>query len=197
MPAFGENSWRAGLDRLLLGYAAPARGEKLFEGILAFDEVEGSLAETLGHFAEFAEALFATARRRCSSRARSREWEETSAPNRRRFFPADDEREPELRQLRRVIDSLGETAELSGFAEPVPLDVLLAHLEKALAGTESGSGFLVGRVTFCALKPMRAVPFRVVCLVGMNDTAYPRHDRPPGFDLDRAKAAPWRSLDAR
>ena len=30
---------------------------------------------------------------------------------------------------------------------------------------------------------MRTVPFRVVCLVGMNDTAYPRHDRAPGFDL--------------
>ncbi len=34
LPAFAQNSWRAGLDRLLLGYAAPARGEKLFEGIL-------------------------------------------------------------------------------------------------------------------------------------------------------------------
>ena len=50
-----------------------------------------------------------------------------------RFFIADDEREPELRQLRRVLDSLGKTAELSRFDEPVPLDVLLAHLEQALA----------------------------------------------------------------
>ena len=59
----------------------------------------------------------------------------------------------------------------------------MRYLEKALAESESGSGFLVGRVTFCALKPMRTVPFRVVCLVGMNDTAYPRHGRAPGFDL--------------
>ena len=68
LPEFGENSWRAGLDRLLLGYAAPARGEKLFEGILAYDEVEGSLAETLGHFVEFAEALF-THGARCATAA--------------------------------------------------------------------------------------------------------------------------------
>lgn len=182
LPEFGENSWRAGLDRLLLGYAAPARNEKLFEGILAYDDIEGGLAETLGHFAEFAEALFTTGRDLERPRSLS-EWQEKLREISLRFFPADDEREPELRQLRRVLDSLGETVELSGFTETVSLEVILAHLEQALASTESGSGFLVGRVTFCALKPMRAIPFRVVCLVGMNDTAFPRHDRPPAFDL--------------
>ncbi len=182
LPAFAENSWRAGLDRLLLGYAAPARGERLFEGILAYDEIEGSLAETLGRFVEFTEALFTTARALEQARPLLA-WQETFRQIAARFFAADDEREPELRQLRRVLDSLGETAALSGFDQAVPLDVLLAHLEQALARTESGSGFLVGKVTFCALKPMRTVPFRVVCLVGMNDTAYPRHDRAPGFDL--------------
>ncbi|MDQ3197805.1 MAG: exodeoxyribonuclease V subunit gamma, partial [Verrucomicrobiota bacterium] len=182
LPAFAENSWRAGLDRLLLGYAAPARGEKLFEGILAYDNVEGGLAETLGRFVEFSEALFAAAGTLDRPRALL-DWQETLRQIALRFFSPDDEREPELRQLRRVLDSLGETATLAGFTDAVPLDVLLAHLAQALANTDSGSRFLDGRVTFCALKPMRTVPFRVVCLVGMNATAYPRHTRAPGFDL--------------
>ncbi|HEX4665184.1 MAG TPA: exodeoxyribonuclease V subunit gamma [Chthoniobacterales bacterium] len=182
LPEFGENSWRAGLDRLLLGYAAPAQGEKLFAGILAFDDVEGNLAETLGHFAEFAEVIFATARALQHPRTLA-EWQEMLRQIAVHFFAEDDEREPELHRLRRVIDSLGEAALLSGFDQTVPLDVLLAHLEQALAELASGSGFLAGRITFCALKPMRTVPFRVVCLIGMNDTAYPRHDRPPAFDL--------------
>jgi exodeoxyribonuclease V gamma subunit len=38
-------------------------------------------------------------------------------------------------------------------------------------------------VTFCPLKPLSSVPFRVICLVGMNDTAYPRHSSAPAFDL--------------
>lgn len=182
LPAFAQNSWRAGLDRLLLGYAARARGENLFEGILAFDDIEGSSADTLGQFVEFAEALFSTAAQLQEARTLLA-WQETLRQITFRFFPPDDEREPALRHLRRVIDSLGEVAALSGFDEAVPLDVLLAHLENALAENEGGSGFLVGRVTFCALKPMRTVPFRVVCLVGMNDIDYPRHRRPPGFDL--------------
>ena len=150
--------------------------------ILAYDQIEGSLAETLGHFAEFTDALFTTARGLQAPRTLA-EWEETLHQISARFFASDDEREPDLRQLRRVIESLRETARLSGFDEPVPLDVLIAHLEQTLENHETNSGFLVGRVTFCALKPMRAVPFRVVCLVGMNDTAFPRHSRVPGFDL--------------
>jgi exodeoxyribonuclease V gamma subunit len=182
LPAFAANSWRAGLDRLLLGYAAPAQGRELFEGILAYDKVEGNLAETLGHFAEFADRLFATVRDLEQSRSLA-EWQTMLRDIAECFFMADDEREPALRILRFVIESLGESARVSGFDEPIALDVLIAYLTQTLTMTEAGSGFLVGRVTFCALKPMRAVPFRVVCLVGMNDTAYPRHDRPPAFDL--------------
>ena len=178
LPEFNENSWRAGLDRLLLGYATPAHGEQLFDGILAFDEVEGSLAETLGDFVEFVEALFATAKQLKEPRTLSA-WQQTLRDISARFFDPDDEREPEMRQLRWVVESLSEL----DFDGIVPLDVLLAHLEQALATTESGSGFLAGRMTFCALKPMRSVPFRVVCLVGMNDTAYPRRNTVPSFDL--------------
>ncbi|MFL6673981.1 MAG: exodeoxyribonuclease V subunit gamma, partial [Massilia sp.] len=43
--------------------------------------------------------------------------------------------------------------------------------------------FVSGGVTFCTLMPMRAVPFRVVCLLGMNDGDFPRRARQADFDL--------------
>ncbi|MEP6956682.1 MAG: exodeoxyribonuclease V subunit gamma, partial [Chthoniobacterales bacterium] len=140
--------------------------------------VEGSLADTLGHFAEFVEALFASAKALGQPRPLAA-WQETLRGIMARFFDVDDEREAEMHGLRRVVDAITE----SGFDDPIPLDVLLAHLEEALASSESGSGFLAGRVTFCALQPMRSIPFRVVCLAGMNDTAYPRHQSALAFDL--------------
>ena len=66
---------------------------------------------------------------------------------------------------------------------PVALEVVAAQLEDSLEESTSGAGFLSGQLTFCALKPMRSVPFQVVCLLGLKDGAYPRHDRPPSFDL--------------
>ncbi|RPI04232.1 MAG: exodeoxyribonuclease V subunit gamma, partial [Zetaproteobacteria bacterium] len=59
LPATSEHTWRAGLDRLLLGYALPARGRRLFAGILPYDEVEGAPSRVLGLLCSFAEALFA------------------------------------------------------------------------------------------------------------------------------------------
>ena len=60
LPAFAQNTWREGLDRLLLGYALPGGNRQLFKNILPCDEVEGSLAETLGNFIEFTSRVFET-----------------------------------------------------------------------------------------------------------------------------------------
>jgi exodeoxyribonuclease V gamma subunit len=46
-----------------------------------------------------------------------------------------------------------------------------------------GFGFLTGGLTFCAMLPMRSIPFKVICLLGMSDEAYPRRTKPLGFDL--------------
>ena len=57
-PAFNENTWRFGLNRLLLGYALPSDGHLLYEGVLPYDEIEGQNAALIGQLAEFCERLF-------------------------------------------------------------------------------------------------------------------------------------------
>src|SRR5690606_1611863 len=50
--------------------------------------------------------------------------------------------------------------------------------------------FFAGAVTFATLMPMRAIPFRQVCLLGMNDGDYPRPRMPLDFDLMAADYRP-------
>ena len=64
-------------------------------------------------------------------------------------------------------------------------DVFLAELEQSLSSKGVGQRFLAGYVNFCTLMPMRSVPFKVVCLLGLNDGDYPRQVVPVGFDLMR------------
>ncbi len=59
--AFPQNTWKAGLQRLLLGYAMPGYGERTFAGILPYDDIEGSDATVLGTFVQFCQDLFAAA----------------------------------------------------------------------------------------------------------------------------------------
>jgi exodeoxyribonuclease V gamma subunit len=182
LPRFADNTWRHGLDRMLLGSALMPKDRELFHGILPFDEIEGSSTEVLGQLVEFLERLFALARD--FPRPRSlRDWQDDLSVALENLLEPDETTALELVQLRAAIARLGAIAEHSGNDDAAPLDIIIAQLESLLNESAGAAGFLSGGVTFCALKPMRSIPFRVVCLLGLNDTAYPRHDPPPGCEL--------------
>ena len=48
---------------------------------------------------------------------------------------------------------------------------------------ESQAGFLRGGITVCSMVPMRGLPFKMLCLLGMNDGEFPRDSKAPSFDL--------------
>lgn len=189
LPAFGDNSWRAGLDRLMLGYALPGGGNRLFEGILPFDHVEGDEARILGALVEFTELLFT----RIDALGEKRPLEQWAVDLRdlvSALFQPDEETEWEFAALGGVLDGLRTRQEASGFDEEVGLGVVRAWLRDQLDNSPMSAGFMTGGVTFSAMVPMRSIPFRVIALVGMNDGAFPRQSRPIGFDLMARNPAP-------
>jgi exodeoxyribonuclease V gamma subunit len=181
--ATAEHTWRAGLDRLLLGYALPGEGRDLYRDILPYDEVEGGEARALGQLQGFTEALFGLDARLRERRSLA-EWAAALGALLDQFFEPREREENELQLIRAALETLRNNAELAKFDEPVALPVVKSALRESLNPAESGAGrFLGGGVTCCAMVPMRSIPFPVVCLIGMNDDAYPRPRRPVDFDL--------------
>ncbi|NTW54077.1 MAG: exodeoxyribonuclease V subunit gamma [Chlorobaculum sp.] len=179
LPPFRENSWRAGLERLLLGYAMPDEGV-LCDGVLPFD-VEGD-AETLGKLADFVDAVEALLSRFDKSRTLDG-WRELFLWMLDLFIEADAESERELAHVKAEIDKLTGLAAHSGFGGEVSASVMIVWMREKLEKAEMGLGFMTGGITFCAMLPMRSIPFRVVAMIGMNDGKFPRQQRPPGFDM--------------
>ncbi len=183
LPVTAEHTWQAGMDRLLLGYALPGQGRELYAGILPYDEVEGGEAQALGGLQSFLDQLFDLHQQLRQPRPPA-EWIAVLSGLLERFFAAREREEHELQLIRSALETLGETLALAGFAESVSLSVLKSALREGLNAPESGLGrFLGGGVTCCAMVPMRSIPFAVVCLIGLNDDAYPRPNRPVSFDL--------------
>ncbi len=180
LPEFPENTWRAGLDRLLLGYAMPGQGEKMFGGVLPYDHVEGSQASVLGKFVEFTNQVFGHVTPLDQPRT-LHEWTTTLMRLVERFFLSDEDTESEMQAIRRTLRALGDMQEISGFTDRIDLRIIKWHLARQLE--KEGFGFIAGGITFCAMLPMRSIPFKIICLVGMNGDAYPRQSRPLGFDL--------------
>ncbi len=181
LPETREHTWRAGLDRMLLGYALPGRRHAMFDGILPYDEIEGGRARVLGRLQTFAESLFALAEDVRTERSPAA-WCETLRDAVERFLDPSDDESNDARKLREGIGDLEHVTSLAGFERDVPLDSILAHLRRSLGRPDPAAGFLGGDVTFCAMMPMRSIPFEVVCLIGLDDARYPRTRRPHGFD---------------
>jgi exodeoxyribonuclease V gamma subunit len=180
LPPTYEHTWRFGLERLLLGYALPARKERVFAGILPYDEIEGSLGDVLGRFESFAQAAIALEPQFSGAKPIAR-WCALLHNVIGTFFEPGEERAEELEAVRTAVADLEKESRSARFRGVVAIDVVLAALRARLE--VPGRAFLSGGVTFCAMVPMRSLPFEVVCMIGMNDRAYPRVQRREGFDL--------------
>jgi exodeoxyribonuclease V gamma subunit len=84
-------------------------------------------------------------------------------------------------QLRNELDEIAETAADTDIE--LALADVTALLQDRLAGRPTRASFRTGTLTVCTLVPMRSVPHRVVCLLGMDDDAFPRRTVPDGDDV--------------
>jgi exodeoxyribonuclease V gamma subunit len=183
LPALDANTWRHGLHRLLLGYAMAGHKKDLFEGILPHDEVEGDGSAVLGRFISATEALFRLTENFEQSRPLA-EWVEPLLETVEQFLkPIGEKERGEVRFLRTIIDQLRTAADCLDIGERVDFRVVRHHLAEQLATMEQRGQFFRGHVTFCALKPVRSIPARVVCLLGINAQIFPRRPQPAQFDL--------------
>ncbi len=176
-----QNAWIFGVRRMLLGYATGAGAN--FDQIEPYAEVGGLDAALAGSLAQLIETLLAWRALLCESRSPA-DWGLQARAMLAAFFDGADEADRlTLGQLNDALQGWLETCENAGFDEAVPLVVLREAWLGALDEPTLNHQFVSGGVTFCTLMPMRAVPFRVVCLLGMNDGDFPRRARQADFDL--------------
>jgi exodeoxyribonuclease V gamma subunit len=182
-PALRANTWRFGLDRLLLGYATSAGEPRaLCAGTLPYEEIEGTASAPLGGFAAFCEALFVV-RHDLAGRKSLAGWRDRLLAALGSLFHASWETEAQHQRIRRALDRIVQASARAGDASEVPLavvkDALVAELDdpaRTLDAPASG-------ITFAAYASARCVPARVVALLGMNDGDVPRAPHADAFDL--------------
>ena len=176
-----QNTWAFGLRRLLLGYTV---GDgHAWQGIEPFDDIGGLEAGLAGPLATLLEKLEATWESFCQPTdaatwvARLRELLET-------FFLTDDAQESiMLTKLESGLQQMLESSREAELNDPLPLSMVREHWLAQIDEHSLSQRFLAGAVNFATLMPMRAIPFKRVCLLGMNDGEYPRSQPPLDFDL--------------
>jgi exodeoxyribonuclease V gamma subunit len=176
-----QNTWAFGLDRLFLGYAM-ADGEP-FADIAPFSGIGGIESSILGSLHALIKALKNSAIE-LSQDATPKIWGDRFSGLLLTYFlaesPAD---ERSLSQLRDSLESWLKECGADTFETPLPLIVAREAWTSKFDQPNLTQRFLSGNVHFCTLMPMRSIPFKVVCLMGMNAGDYPRQQPPRAFDL--------------
>ncbi len=179
LPGGGECTWQSGLDRLFMGYAI--NSEETVCGILPYADIEGSMAAPLGGLSAFCE-LLEQAGKDFTEKHSLQEWSELFFTYIEKLFITEGENADQLVELYKIITEIGQEYGALHTAD-VSFAVISSWVDAATSEKKSSSGFLRGQLTFCSMLPMRSIPFKKVCLLGLNDTVFPKIDIHPPFDL--------------
>ncbi|TYL49842.1 exodeoxyribonuclease V subunit gamma [Nocardioides sp. BGMRC 2183] len=183
---FEQNTWRAGLDRLLLGVAMGGDDHRHLGRGLPVDDLGSGEIDLLGRFAEAVARVTDTVTALGSARA-SDDWFTAISDGVRRLCEVDADDAWQLPQFEREMArarTAAVTAEHTPEGGPtLRLADVRALLAARLAGRPTRANFRSGTLTVCTMVPMRSVPHRVVCLVGLDDGVFPRHPAPDGDDV--------------
>jgi exodeoxyribonuclease V gamma subunit len=175
------HTWLFGLRRMLLGYAVG--GSAAWQGIEPFEEIGGLDAALLGPLVQLIDRLDATWRT-LREPATVGTWCMRLRTLLADLFAAEESAEAyTLLQLETALQDWQEACDEAALEETLPLSVVGDHWLSQLDEGGLSQRFFAGAVTFATLMPMRAIPFRMVCLLGMNDGDYPRTQVPTDFDL--------------
>lgn len=172
--AQAEFTWQNALDRLLYGYASC---DHWLGGVAGVSLPSGKDQALLDTLVDFLDALNAINASLCAPHSPA-EWVVVLQSLLDRFI------DPEHLQdidrsayavLHQRIIALPEHAKRAELGQSLPLSVVTAYLG-AEESTGPGQAWLAGRITVCQMVPMRLIPFKVVCLLGMNEGKFPRQD---------------------
>ena len=201
-----QNSWLFGVERLLLGYASGAHNTD--------DALASPWLDTLpqpgvgGLDAQVVEGLLQWLRHTQMALLKLRqdhtptEWVTVLQQIVALFFkPSDEADERLIERVMAPLETWLAECQLARLDSPLPLVVVREHWMAQLQQPAMQRRFFGGGVQFATLMPMRSIPFKCVCLLGMNDGDYPRSQTPRDFDLmsDAAHAGStqnhWRAGD--
>lgn len=193
-PADDAYTWQFALDRLLLGHASGS--DDAIAGVAPWPELEGGSLDALDTLVRLLREL-ARQRRALGDAQTPAQWRErllhlldVLLPER----PAAPRAQRALDRLRTLVDRFARDADAAGYGGTVPPEVVRAHFTDLLSQADTRAPLLTGGISVGRMVPMRLLPFRAICLLGMNDGDFPRRDPAAGLNKLTAELHAGRRL---
>ena len=178
-------SWKYGLEKILLGYAMLTDEEYPVGNDLTlypFKDTEASGSYDLFRLKAFFSALESLVKTQKEARSLF-DWKlflfnEVLD----KMVYSDDSEKDDRAELSSIYRALSFIDKLES-DEKVPFALFLEELKTRLFTESRDSRLNTGRVTISSPIPVRGIPYKVICFLGLNNDIFPRKDQFMGFDL--------------
>lgn len=181
-PAEHGFSFAFAIERLLLGYASASDAD--IAGVAPWPELEGTALDALDALLRLLRLLDRLSRNLAQAQDAAA-WSAALTQALHALVsdhPSDDADRRALALLETELQLFALSAAAAQVDMPVAAEVVRAHFQSRLAQADGRQPFLSGGVTFCRMVPMRLIPFRVICLLGMNEGEFPRREPPASLN---------------
>ena len=174
------NTWEFGLDRVLLGAAVAEQRGRWIDTVMPLDDVSSGDLDLAGRWAELVHRLRTTLDQMATEQPLDA-WVDTLLDGVTSLASVPSVDDWQLAQLERELGRLRDTGK--GSATPLRLAEVSEMLTTRLGSRPTRSSFRTGTLTVCTMVPMRSVPHRVVCMIGLDDGEFPRVGAVHGDDV--------------
>jgi len=182
LSGYPQNTWRAGLDRILLGVAMADEDRNWLGLALPLDDVGSNDVDLAGRLAELLDRLAAVLDDLVGE-ASLEGWLDALADGVQTLTSVPDADLWQTAELHRELSAVADAAAGRASVIELGLSDLRALFAGRLGGRPTRANFRTGTLTVCTMVPMRSVPHRVICLLGLDDGVFPRGARVDGDDV--------------
>lgn len=174
-------SWEWGLQRLALGclHSAAAGQPADYDYVIS---IEGLNSRVLAKLLLLIDQL-KQFRHTLSGAKGIKQWVEILLEMLDQLFANPNQEEQVLKTIQHVITDLGQQVEFADYDGELELPIIRESLTDRFGIPDALNQFLTGQVTFSSMVPMRSVPFKMICILGLNDGVFPRVSAPNSIDL--------------
>ncbi len=171
------------IKKIILGISLKIEGT--YDGLYPIDIIEGFDSEEALRFCVFADALVEMLKNRGSAPRSLLEWTNYVDDLSQQFLFVDNEEdEKELRHQSMIVKQLGNLFLVSDpayCAEEIPWNIFVNSFLDQLGKDRRTKRYVSNGITFCSHIPMRSLPYKMVCMLGLDFDKFPRKDTKLSF----------------
>ena len=176
------NTWRHGIRRLLTAYLISPDQEMYQHNVASVCILDQQDLFALGQLQKLLDDLYSWQQKLDLKQPLS-QWQTSINAMIDSLLQLDEDEAWLIKPLRDEMAAWQQQADQAGFEQALDISIIHYLLQQSLQQGSAHHAYLTGGVNFCNLIPMRTLPFKVVCLIGMGDQQFPRNEAALQIDL--------------